>query len=310
MAGRKDAAPVSTRLPYAVVVATYERPSALARLLESLAAQTFRPASVWVIDSSRTPTTVAADQALTEQWKHEFACHWCAATSRGAAPQRNQGLARVAEPLVAFIDDDAVPTPSTLESLAAVLAANSAIGGAGARMEPEGSHPRPRGLLWWYYRLQAGYPHRDYGGKLFGPGLVCFPCFEPGREEPVEVEWLPAGCAIFRTELARREGFPEFPDYSFMEDAHFSARIARTHRLVAVPSATFWHEDAPSPFKADATEWMRVKFRNQAVVAREILGVQGWSLAWRLALHRIFVSVWLLRQRRPGWPRALQGVWS
>ena len=31
------------------------------------------------------------------------------------------------------------------------------------------SHPRPKGLLWLYYRIQAGYADRTYGGRLFGP---------------------------------------------------------------------------------------------------------------------------------------------
>ena len=58
--------------------------------------------------------------------------------------------------------------PETFAAICAAFDRDEAgrIGGIAARIDGM-QHSPPRGLLWWYYRLQAGYAHTTYGGKLF-----------------------------------------------------------------------------------------------------------------------------------------------
>jgi hypothetical protein len=50
--------------------------------------------------------------------------------------------------------------------------------------------------------------------------------------------------------------------------------------------------------------------QHRRLIAREILGLTGWRLLVKDTLHRLFVSVWLLRSRPPAWTRQIAGTWS
>ena len=85
-----------------VVIPTFRRAEALARCLAALDRQTVAPASIQVVDDSE--------------------------TDRGPAYTRNLGWRRGKAPLVAFTDDDCVPSTNWVESIQRRFQANS-IGG-------------------------------------------------------------------------------------------------------------------------------------------------------------------------------------
>ena len=85
-----------------VVIPTFRRAEALARCLAALDRQTVAPASIQVVDDSE--------------------------TDRGPAYTRNLGWRRGNAPLVAFTDDDCVPSTNWVESIQRRFQANS-IGG-------------------------------------------------------------------------------------------------------------------------------------------------------------------------------------
>jgi hypothetical protein len=171
-------------------------------------------------------------------------------------------------------------------------------------------HRIPRGALRCYYRLQAGYDHPTYGGKLFGPAINCLPTYTEGEGALIPSDWLNSTCVFYRTPLFAREKFPEFERYSFLEDVHLSARVGRTHRLYFHRTATFEHRDAPSLFKRNTRELARMRVRHQRVVARDILGLREPALSWKLTLHRLFASAAVLRRRGNGWMEELLGTWT
>jgi len=295
-----------TTLPYSVVIATFERPTELAATLDQLAAQTRPPEQVIVVDASH-----------GEETRHVVARHRSALAvrnERAAAPssavQRNQGAEHVVTPLIAFIDDDVRLPATTLADLAAVLENDDegAVGGVAARIVGQ-QHSQPRGLLWWYYRLQAGYAHPTYGGHLFGPAINCLPSYTEAAGDLIPAQWLNSTCVLYRTELFRREQFPRFDGYSFLEDVHLSARIARTHRLYFHKHALYEHLDAPSPHKRNPRAIARMRYRNQRIVARDVMGFSGVAFTLKLLLHRAFGTVRILRVRGPGWGEELFGTW-
>ena len=294
-------------LAYSIVIATFERPAELRVTLDSIAAQTRLPARVIVVDSSHDELT----QRITNDFATRLPLRYERADRPSAAVQRNQGATHVETPLIAFLDDDVFVPAGTFAAICATFDRDvtQRIGGIAARIDGM-EHTPPRGLLWWYYRLQAGYAHPTYGGKLFGPAINCLPTYGEGDGELIRSDWLNSTCVFYRTELFRRERFPEFEGYSFLEDVHVSARIGRTHELFFHRTATFEHRDAPSTFKRNARQLARMRVRHQRLVARDIVGLREPALTLKLLLHRLFASVSVLRGRQPSWKQELLGTWT
>lgn len=296
------------RLGYTIVIATFERPEELGRLLGSLAAQTRRPERTVIVDASKDDATRRAAESMAGLLEIKYE----AAEIASAAQQRNQG-ARLAEtPLVAFVDDDVVLEPDACEKLCAAFEADreGVIGGVAGRIIGM-DRPVPRGALWWYYRIQAGYADPTYGGKLFGPAINCLPSYtEPAERELIRAQWLNSTFVFYRTHAFAAEQFPAFAGYSSMEDVHLSARIARRFELYFHTSARLEHRDAPNSWKRDYRQMARNRIANQRRVAREVLGFTGPVFELKLLLHRLFVSIHILRRRGAGWRDELAGTWS
>lgn len=292
-------------LSYSVVIATLDRPGRLQRTLHDLGQQSARPESIFVVDASGTSAT--AD--LCRQFPPGFVRHE-RAERRSAAQQRNQGARRVTTPLLAFVDDDVELPPATFARLLAPFARDpeEKIGGTSGRIRGLAHRP-PCGAARWYYRLQAGYPHPTYAGRLFGAGINCLPCYDASEPDEFPVEWLNAGCTVYRTNVFRREEFPAFESYSFMEDAHLSWRIGRTHRLLSIKSAEYVHIGEESVFKRDFRRLAAMRLRHRRIVARDLLRIPQPRLGWLFFLARLFDTAVLLRARPPGWVAALRGTW-
>jgi len=169
-----------------VVVPTFRRPEALERCLQALKRQTVAPASVVVVDDS--------------------------ATDRGPAWARNQGWRKGSAAVVAFTDDDCVPAPDWVETLAKAF------------MDP---------------RLQA------VEGRLLAPG-------REGTLEPIDagpcVRWCrfpTANMAYRRTVLEGVGGFDE-RYFIHREDTDLAWRVLRAgHTIVRLPAAVVVHPDRP-----------------------------------------------------------------
>ncbi|RYD73839.1 MAG: glycosyltransferase family 2 protein [Verrucomicrobiaceae bacterium] len=292
---------------YTAVIATCERPQELEQTLESLAIQSHRPKRVIIVDASPDQKT----EAVVERYREKLQVTYEKARQCSAARQRNQGAEKVETPLVAFIDDDVRIPANSLEEICRVFGKDSEnrIGGVAARIVGM-QHSTPRGLLRLYYRLQAGFSHPTYGGKLFGPGINCLPTYTESSDTLIPADWLNSTCVFYRTELFQREKFPEFEGYSFLEDVHLSSRIGWTHQLFFHSSAMFEHLDAPSRFKRDVRGLARMRVHHQRQVARDILGLGGLELSWKLALHRLFATVSILRGRSGAWREELIGTWT
>ena len=294
-------------LAYSIVIATYERPAELRVTLESIAAQTRAPELIAIVDASRDERT----REVVEAFAAKLPVRYERAERPSAAVQRNQGARGVTTPLVAFVDDDVFVPPKSFAALCEVFDRDEAgaVGGVAARITGM-QHPVPRGLLWLYYRVQAGYAHPTYGGKLFGPAINCLPSYTETEGDLIPSDWLNSTCVFYRTELFQREKFPQFEGYSFLEDVHLSSRIGRTHRLYFHRTADFEHRDAPSDFKRDVRKLMQMRMRHQRLVARDILRVPEPLLTLKLLLHRLFASVAVLRHRSPDWREVIIGTWT
>jgi glycosyltransferase involved in cell wall biosynthesis len=291
---------------YSIVIATFERPAELRVTLESIATQTRLPARVIVVDSSRNDESRTAVATFSETLPIDYV----RADAASAALQRNQGAELVTTPLIAFLDDDVIIARETFAAICEVFDADEAerIGGVAGRIEGM-QHSIPGRLLWCYYRLQAGYAHPTYGGKLFGPAINCLPVYDDTSDALIAADWLLSTCVFYRTPLFLREKFPRFSGYSFLEDVHLSSRIGRTHQLYFHRTAMFEHRDAPSDFKRNARQLARMRVRHQRLVASEILQLREPLLTCKLWLHQLFATLSILRRREPAWREAILGTW-
>ncbi len=289
---------------YTVVISTFERPGPLNDALESLALQSHMPKRVIIVDASEN----VASAKICERFQDRLPVEHRLASKRSAAIQRNEGAADVKTPLAAFMDDDVVLQPDTFALLCAPFDSDPKIGGVAGRIFGL-EHCTPAGLLWWYYRFQAGYSHPNYGGRVIGPAINSLPCYD-GTMDLIPSEWLNSTCVAYRTEAFASEQFPEFEGYSFMEDVHLSTRIAKNWNLYFHAQSLYEHRSQPSIFKKDIRSLAASRIRNQRLVATGVLGLSGPVFELKFLLHRMFASTSILRRRTPQWIEELRGTWS
>jgi len=299
--------PSSDLLPTcSVIIATLDRLDSLRVVLACLARQTQPPLEVLIAAAGDIPPVEALARALPAT----FSVRVLACAEKSSARQRNAAAVQARGAVLAFLDDDIEFPPDLFARLlAAFTGPGPAPGAVAARIAGE-DRPVPGRLTRAYYRLQSGYAHADYGGRLFGAGINCYPVFRADSPALFPAEWLPATCLFVRADLFHAERFPAFDGYSFAEDVHLTARIARAAPLFFATDSLIRHHSLPSEFKRNAAALTAGKLRNQARIARDILGLRGWPLAWRWQAHRLFLTVATLRSRPPRWPAILRGIWT
>ena len=288
-----------------VIIATLDRIESLRVVLNCLARQTMPPREVIIAAASDSTAVVA----LAHEFAARLAVRVLPCPVKSSARQRNAAAAEARGDILAFLDDDIEFADDLLACLLAHFPADgSGPGAIAARIQGE-DRPVPGRLTRAYYRCQAGYCHADYGGRLFGAGINCYPVFPSDAPELVPSEWLPSTCLLVRSAHFHATRFPEFDGYSFAEDVHLTARIGRTAPLYFAARCLILHHSLPSEFKANQSALTAGKLHNMGRVAREVQGLHGWSLWWRWQLHRLFLSAVLLLRRPRAWTAELRGVW-
>ncbi|HYC72272.1 MAG TPA: glycosyltransferase family 2 protein [Opitutaceae bacterium] len=292
---------MSAPVTCSVVIATVDRPASLRVVLDCLARQTRPPLEVIIVPAGAPPEVPEKAGGPVRILR---------GAESGAARQRNAGAAGARGEVIAFLDDDIEFGPDLFARVLAHFDESpaSALGALSPRLTDLG-RAGPGRLARWYYSLQAGYADRDFGGRLFGPGINCFPVYGESGPERCPADWLPATCLFVRAELFRRHRFPAFTGYSFAEDVHLTARIAREAPVFFLREPAVRHHSLPAAYKRDRAALAAGKLENMAVVAREAMGLAGWPLRWRWHLHRLFVATALLLRRPEGWGDEIRGIW-
>lgn len=288
-----------------VIIATLDRLESLVRVLDCLSRQTHPPDEVLI--------AAAGDAAAVERLVQ---AHMLASRTRvlpqavkSSARQRNAAAAVASGNILAFLDDDIEFAPDLFAKLLTYFVTTKPAPGAiGARIPAE-DRRTPGQFALAYYRLQAGYAHANYGGRLFGPAINCTPIYEPDSPELTPTEWLPATCLFVRAECFHAERFPLFDGYSYAEDVHLTARIGRAAPLFFATHCPILHHSLNSEFKRDVAALTAGKLRNMTRIAQELLGLHGWRLQGRMLLHRMFMTLATLRTRSPRWWDVLRGTW-
>jgi hypothetical protein len=199
-------------LSVAVIIASVGRPEELGRWRDHVARQTMRPTQmIWVVNSP-------AD--LPGQARDIWTCPpTIVHHARGSAPQRNAGLDAIdgCPDIIAFFDDDYVPSSTCIEDLAAAfLHFPNAIGLTGTLLADgvngEGlTYPAAEALITAYDSM----PRTNIAASSFEPWEGLYGCNMALRASAV-------GAHRFDERL---------PLYGWQEDVDFAVRVAKGRPL-------------------------------------------------------------------------------
>lgn len=197
-----------------VVIPTYQRPDLLSRCLRALlASEPGLAAEIIVVDDGRSIEVRAMVDALAR--KHDGVRYLCPPKGRrGPAAARNAGWRAARGEIIAFTDDDTVPTPNWLNAGRAAMAPGVAAA-SGHVVVPLPPHPTDA--------------ERETAG-LEG------------------AEFVTANCFVRRDALHRVGGFDERYTRAWREDSDlYFTLLERGERVVAAPKAVVIHPARTAP---------------------------------------------------------------
>jgi GT2 family glycosyltransferase/ADP-heptose:LPS heptosyltransferase len=211
----------------AVIVVTWNGREHLRRCLDALARQTFRDFCTIVVDN-------ASADGTAEMMRGEFADVRLIvnAANLGFAAANNVGIRATESPLIATLNNDAVPEPSWLAALVRVAQNDPSLGSVASKMvsarDPEsidscGIALDRAGIAW---DRDGGYPAElvKRRQEVFGP------C---------------AGAALYRRAMLEDVGLFDEDYFAYLEDVDLAwrARLRRWRSYLA-PDAVVRHEHA------------------------------------------------------------------
>jgi GT2 family glycosyltransferase len=223
-----------------VVIATRDRPTALARCLRSLAAMEPPAHEVIVVDNA--PTTTAARELIARDFPH---VRYLREERPGLAAAHNRGLAAVTTALVAFTDDDVTVDRLWLRELGAAFGRDPRIACATGLILP--AELRTPAQVWAarHWGLEKGFREQLFARPLRRLSAETYP-YTAGR--------FGSGANMaFRTGMLRELG-----GFDALMGAGTAARggddlaaffevIAAGHWILYTPAALVWHWYAEDP---------------------------------------------------------------
>lgn len=108
-----------------IIVPTYNRADLLQETLDSVAAQSYRPVELVIVDDGSTDATSSAVQSWTKQYHadHRLTVRYLSQPNRGACAARNHGLRECRGEYIQFLDSDDRLRPNKLTQQVDALAA-------------------------------------------------------------------------------------------------------------------------------------------------------------------------------------------
>ncbi len=237
-----------------VVTPTLGRPEEVGELLTNLEAQSVPPAEIVLVDGAGPEderTREVVERLAPElPWPCRYLRH-----GGGTAVQRNVGIEASAGELIALVDDDVRLEADFFEQMLAVFDADDGerrIGGVTGYITNQHLDPVTSRRWRWYRRLRL-FTTYEPGRYDFRSGYPINRYLRPPHEELVELDFMGAGCAVWRREVFDSGlKFAEFfTGYAVLEDAHFALRAGRRWQLLENGRARCVHLRSPH-CRADA----------------------------------------------------------
>ena len=224
-----------------ILICTKDRPHEI-----SIACQVAIEASpelpIIVIDASGNDETLTACDRLVHAHAPDVKLYYRRAERVGLARQRNQGIAMCQDlgyHFIHFIDDDTRVMTRYFEAIEERFRRDRSVMGIGGIIV---NQPVVRYILVKRLFLLAS----SQRGIVMSSGRHMLGQY-PGTKADARVDWL-SGCSMsFRIEIFADLQFDDtLQGYSMGEDADFSFRVSRQHRLAVEPGATCVHTVTPT----------------------------------------------------------------
>lgn len=211
-----------------VVVCTYNRADTLDQVLAGLSIQTVSAESfeILVIDNNSTDRT----REVAERWGRQLPhLRYLFEPQQGLSHARNRGLEEAQAPIIAYLDDDAVPEPQWLSNLLTtyetVTPMPTAVGGKILLRWESGQPP-----LWLHPDLMYSLGLQDYG------------------EQIRQVSHINGGNMSFQVDIVRRYGGFDVrlgrrgEAQLASEESELQLRMRQDgHAIYYQPQAVVWH---------------------------------------------------------------------
>jgi glycosyltransferase involved in cell wall biosynthesis/GT2 family glycosyltransferase len=222
-----------TGLSASIVICTLNRASQLRNALQSLHHLDYQNFEVIVVNG---PSTDETDEVL-HRWGTGVKV--LRDPALGLATSRNIGIAAAAGDITAFIDDDAVPHPRWLKSIANWYHDERVAGVGGYTMDETGVRFQMRKTVCDRFGSAYGLPDWFDERALCVPGTPYYPS-------------LLGTNATFRTSVLRQVGGWDPIFAAYLDETDVCLRIIDLgYRLVYEPSAIIYHQAAASDRRDD-----------------------------------------------------------
>lgn len=298
-----------TRADVAAVIPTVGRPRSLEAVLASLAAQTVRPSTVFVVhagDDAETKAVCARATALNVAYLYS--------PHRGAALQRDLAIRRTSCRFILLAEDDVEVEADWTASLLDVLDRDPEAGAAMGRMLNQPFVTAPG--VWRVYRRLVAARGANRPGAVVGALLSNG--FPLNATDPMPSEWFGGGVTLMRRDAYLDVGgfAPHFRGTSPGEDIELGFRISRRWRVWYVPAARAVHKQAATG-REPIGQKMYWSMRSRYAFCRQR---GGSAMAFmHIGLWAVFQTASELAQLRRGRLRAdfldacggrVRGAWS
>ena len=292
-------------LPVSVVIPTADRRDALAKCFETVFAQDVRMKEIVVVDASEGRETEALCKSINgtknssrEPFSRELSdtrLIYLRARARGAACQRNEGVAMVNQPFILFMDDDVELQQDCIAKLWHAIMSDRDIGGVSSMIINQ-KYYNPGFASRVLYRLVSGERCESFAGRCLGPVLALLPEDREDLPEVVPVEWLNTTCTLYRREALPEPVFPgHFTGYSMAEDINLSLIVGKKWKLVNARTARIFHNSRSGPYKPKGTEFSKMALVNRHYIMTQTLGRRSVLDYVKLALVEAFGIITPLR---------------
>lgn len=253
---------------FSLVICTYMRPTALLKLLKTVAKQSLYPNEILIIDGSTNQDT---KELLEEHIYENLTYYKVTPEESGLTKQRNFGVERVRADvdIVCFLDDDTLLERGYFEYLIGTYSTYPEAVAVGGYITNE--------VVWkqtdqvqnnefmydgWVREEGSRFKLRKKLGLLDNTPPGWMPKFSNGRSvsflppsgKVYPVELIMGGVSSYRKELFKELSFSKyFEGYGLYEDADFSLRLAKKGKIYINTSARLEHHHdvagRPNKFK-------------------------------------------------------------
>ena len=310
---------------FSLIICTYMRPTALLKLLKTVANQTLYPNEILIVDGS---TNEETKELLIQNVFENLTYYKVAPEERGLTKQRNFGIERVRPDIdfVCFLDDDTVLDPDyfkyligTYETYPEALAVGGYITNEVTWKQTEEVNTHEFYYDGWVRKEGSRFKLRKKLGLLDNTPPGWMPRFSNGRSvsflppsnKVYPVEQMMGGVASYRKEIFKELSFSKyFEGYGLYEDADFSLRLAKKGPLYINTAARVEHHHdvagRPNKFKygkmVTRNGWYvwRVKYKNPSILAR-----LKWNAIAIVLMKLRFINVFTSNKKTEAFTEAL-----